>query len=451
MAVSLTGPGSLFVRLGHIFKLVDLVLTHNGTTLAGSVDTLYSDYAASSRDHIAGLYPALTSHTNASGPFLAYLQGLAMTTLMEMVADDTGPITSSVASSLATLVGQMRTAVASVDKCNVGATVAAVAGNTGDAAFVVGTKDREGLDLEYLFAEAIAARVTTDAQSGGATSGREAILLTGKVAAPAPFSSSWPLGSGATTTLTLVNAPEVAAGGYQTWLANGDFETFTVANVPDGWHIGVGEAGTSVLKSTAQHFTGISSLQFAGDSAEQTAVYQELGVDTPYRPTPLDQVACNFWVKASGTPAAGVLTVELVDGSGTPIVDSQSVANSMTVALTTLGTTFVPKSVFFRTPRVLPASVRLQFRLSTALSTGTSVFIDRVALARPVQVYAGGPYVAGFSGATPVISGDGWTLTTTNDRAGAIQTYFDRFFSMRTVGQVLPSSGSPTIPDSLIA
>lgn len=451
MAVALTGAGSLFVRLGHLYKIADVILTHVGTTIPAEVDTLFADYTTSDQDQVSGLYPALTSYKTTPGTFLSYLQSLAQNTVVAMVQDDAPQPTPSLSNALTYVIDQMKGTVDSLEDCTVSATVTPVAGNTGNAAFAVGMKDKTGLNLELAYAETITARVTSDAQSGGATAGRESVSLAGYAAATSALSSAWPQGSGGSGSLQLISGSVSALGGTQNWLTNSDFETFTVANIPDNWHIGTGSAGSTVLKSTAQHYTGAASLEFVGNSSESTSVYQELGVDTSPRAAPLDQLACCVWVKTSNTPAAGVLTVELVDGSGTGIVDAQGTDSAFTVDLTTVGTTFAAQTGFLRTPRVLPASVRLRLRLSTALSTGTDVFMDRISLARPAQLYAGGPFIAGFSGATNVIAGDAWKLAISNNRAGLLQTYSERFFNLRTLGLIFPSSTTATIPDSLIA
>jgi hypothetical protein len=107
-------------------------------------------------------------------------------------------------------------------------------------------------------------------------------------------------------------------------------------------------------------------------------------------------------------------------------------------------------------PRVLPATVRLRVRVSTAISSGTNIFIDRLAMGTISALYTGGPGAAIFSGNVPFIQGDGWNVTTTNDRGGSsnmgtFQALFDRLFNMRALGLLLPSSGLPTIADTLIS
>jgi len=158
----------------------------------------------------------------------------------------------------------------------------------------------------------------------------------------------------------------------------------------------------------------------------------------------------NGWIKAGSGLATGALQIRLVDGTGTVINDNAGNPNSLTVTLTGLTpATWVPVNVVFRTPTALPASVNLQFKMST-LITGDNVFIDRWAVAPMNTPYAGSPSVAIFSGSTNLLVGDSWTDAISNNYGGGWQFLFDRVFGMRSLGMVLPNSGSPTIAAALI-
>lgn len=128
----------------------------------------------------------------------------------------------------------------------------------------------------------------------------------------------------------------------------------------------------------------------------------------------------------------------LLTGGTTPTV---------TITTTTEGSS---NELAFRTPTVVPDVVYLRLRISTVVSAGTLVFIDHVALAEFTEIYAGGPLVSVFSGATEFKIEDVWTVTTTNDRAGQIQEAYNRNFNMVQLGLLLPSNTIGTIPDSVI-
>lgn len=208
-----------------------------------------------------------------------------------------------------------------------------------------------------------------------------------------------------------------------------------------------------VTAGSANSYVG-KALEFDSDGSQNTSI------ECPVTLDPLTQYACNLWAMADVVPAAGVITVDLVDGiGGSVIADESATNNSFTIDCTALTTNHVARNGTFRTPRALPPVVYLRIRISTDVSAGSSVFIDHAALAEMTELYPNGPSAAIFSGAAPFrkgagqVAGDSFVLTVTNDRAGEIQEWFDRNFDMRTKGLLLPSvtDASETQADSLIA
>lgn len=151
-------------------------------------------------------------------------------------------------------------------------------------------------------------------------------------------------------------------------------------------------------------------------------------------------------IEFTGQLAAQDVPEMTTDGSGLTGGSSPDSA----VATTTDGSS---NDLAFRTPKVLPDLVYLRVRISTAVSSGTSVFIDSVALDTMTELYSGGPFVAIFGGSIDFKVGDLWTVTTTNDRAGSIQEAYNRNFNMARLGLLLPSktNGAETVPDTVIA
>ncbi len=195
------------------------------------------------------------------------------------------------------------------------------------------------------------------------------------------------------------------------------------------------------------------ALEFDSDGSQLTTLYQELSLD------PLAQYAVNLWALADVVPVAGVITIDLVDGIGGSVVaDEAAVNNTFAITCSALTTSFAAKSGVFRTPRVLPAAVYLRVRISTAISSGTSVFLDHLGLTEMTEAYPGGPSLSIFSGKSPFTKGaptvrpDYFTVAVANDRAGLIQEWFDRNFDMRSKGLLLPSNsaGTETLADSLV-
>lgn len=202
---------------------------------------------------------------------------------------------------------------------------------------------------------------------------------------------------------------------------------------------------------SANAFIG-RAVEFDSDGSQLTTLNQ------PVTLSALSQYAFNLWMLADVVPAAGVITVDLVDGiGGTVITDEQGTSSSFTITCSGLSTSFAARNGVFRTPRVMPDKVYLRIRISTAVSSGTSIFFDHASLVQMTELYTGGPSAAIFSGKSPFYAGDTqvtpdyFTITTTNDRAGSFQEWFNRNFDMASLGLLLPSASSGTISDSLIA
>lgn len=213
-------------------------------------------------------------------------------------------------------------------------------------------------------------------------------------------------------------------------------------------------AHATTVAGTGQVFYGGKALEFDSDGAQLTQIRQRvagLSASTAY--------AVSLWAIADVVPAAGVITIDLIDGSGSVVTDDQGAPNSFTFNAADLTTSWqhlsdlVSGETVFRTPEVVPTVLYIRLRVSTAISSGTSVFFDSFAMAQMTELYSGGPLVAVFAGSSIFRSTDEWTLTSTNDRAGKFQEWFHRNFDMAAKGLLLPSDsgGSETIDDALIA
>jgi hypothetical protein len=391
-----------------------------------------------------------------------------------MVQDDNPTAAASIQSAISELIRQMRVAAASVQACTVTATAAAFStptANNGNGVIAVSTKRGDGLVQENLFPETAYILCTQDSQTGGATRGQEQFTYYAQTAITDVWSNLYPGGAGGTQTLSAIDASV-----YQTstgnMLNNGDFELFTT-NTPNQWTVLVGTPGTDFAKDTGTVFDGSADLKFIGGTAVQSSIAQTFnsGAGSTVVLQPDTVYAVNYWVKADVVPASGVLTLDLVDGTNTTINDDQATANTFALTLSGISTSYVAKSTFFRTPRALPATQKLRVRISTVIPGGSNIFFDRLSMTPATTLYPGGPMAAIFSGQTtaPFIAntsasappgtpgnGDGFILTATNNYGGASnlstwQQLFERLFGMRALGLVLPSSGGPTIADSLIS
>lgn len=445
MAITLTGTGGLFTRLGKVARAVRVANKFRGdgatvtgvtTDLPTELETIRAQYASNEYDYeraLEGMPSAFDAQVNTLGNLVRELRNRAESLLITQ-ADADSPLTQrTVDYALANLIAQMTANGDYVSAPTLSG--AATAGtNAGNGTLVVTTKDGSGRNLANQFNETVLVTVTT-----GNTSGSERLRFVGREMQPDPTAWDWPKGGGSNLSVTAV-APDSSSQE----VSNGSFETFTTPNVPDNWTISVGTAGTTVKKNTSIKYSGASALEIDGNGSELTQLRQALtGLDskTPY--------AVAFAAKVDVAPAGGVLTVDLFDGSSV-INDEAGTANSFTVDLTTLGTSFVFKSGVFRLPEPIPASVYLRLRLSTALSNTTSLLVDHLAMAEMSELYVHGPSVAAISGATAWSLDDTFSLAIGNNYAGKWQSMFNRLFATRDKRLLLPTSGSNLIADSLL-
>lgn len=445
MAVTLTGAGGLFTRLGKYVYVIDVLNTHRGTTLPTEVEDAIETLDGANttiRGTADEMIAAMESVQSSMGDLPTAIQEAAQQLLIEMVEADNPQPEKSVEQALTELRTQMLASAHYVDANTLGATATAGSGNVGDGACIVSTKAGDGRGLENLLAEDIVCQCTDKT-----TAGSEDWTCRGEVAEADRLSHNWPQGSGGENTLTAIDSDSTTTN----LVTNGNFETTSATNVFSSWTYAVGSTGTHIAEEGTTIYAGSKGLRFIGDGATLTQIYQALDTDDLEAKTPY---AVCFWARMSAAPGAGILTVDLHDGTSV-INDEQGTANSFTVDLTTLGTTFVAKSGVFRLPEPIPSTVRLRLRLSTALSASRTLYIDHLALGEMTQVNTAEPgttpFVAFFSGATNWSLDDTFTIATTNDRASLWQQAFDKLFNTAALGFVLPVSGVTLINDNLIA
>ena len=473
MTIPLHTPGGFFTRFGHIAGGLQDVNAIRGAAatarvLAAGIMTtrvaqLETDYAASpvntpilngSQSTPGSIQSALAAWQGVHGTFLSYLSSLAQQTLVTMANQDQALAQQTVAQALDLLISQMNTASKSVQQSvlTIGAQTNVGTPN-GNPVFVLGGNDNNGLALQYAFGELITFTCSADSQ-GSATLNQEQITVTTPAADSNELDYLWPLGSGiAGQTFNLID-PNAQSQTDAQALNNSGFETqANTPNLPDQWTAVTGAAGTDIFIDGTNTYTGAGSLKFLGTAgALQDAIKQQFSssTGTTYKLKPLTTYILNFWVRVSATPAAGVLTVDLIDGTNTVINDAQSVANTVSKNLTGVSTSWVNVNAVFRTPAVLPAAQYLRIRLSTAIDNGKFVNVDSMSLNKPAnQLYAGGPWCAGFSGNTKTILKDQWTIQTTQTW-GVIQQCMEQLFNLRALGRVIPFSNAPTELDSLV-
>lgn len=438
----------LFGRLGRIYAAQDAALAAEGTTLLAAVDSLAADYETSYRASwdMSSLYEGLLTYQTGLSGYVTNLSNLAGLVLVECVSNDKRQRDDTVATALEYLVRDMAAKGETVKASTASLAVTPDPNNAGDGVLIGDIRLPSGRTCEYAFPESVLARVELDSFTGNQTEGQEQLTLYGAQAVDA-IAWDYPKGSGATATVRAASGLQDGSSTGNT-LTNSSFDNWTVANTPDHWTIAVGTAGTHVLMDTAHPYDGTADMAIAGDGANLTSLKQEFGVDTAATLDPGASYCLNAWIRRVGAISGGVLRISLVDASGNVILDDSGNANSLLVTASGLTTSYVAHNAAFRTPRTLPARVFLRIDLTSALTNGTMVLIDRLALAPAGQLYDGGPAFAAFSGALPFVDGDSF-FAAANVTYGKFQLAFDRNFGMRGLGLMLPSAtgGAETIAD----
>ena len=443
MAVTLTGADGLFTRLGRMGHVVSIVTSRLGGTAANDfpteVEDIMEEYDTQSvtiRATVDNLPDALVTFQSNSTAFLSAVRTAAQNTLIEMVYADNPQPNRNVADSLDELIRQMKSSADDVNASAPTESVVADAGNDGDGVLIASVTNGKGELMENVYAESVLVKISTNTTAGSetATCKGEDNKATDKLAV------DWPTGSGGSKTLTASNP---ASDGF---LTNGSFDAFTT-NTPDNWTIDTGAAGTDVLEETTTKYRGASALEYVGDASTLIAISQVL---TTAGMLPLVPYALSFWAKVDVAPAAGTLIVDLWDGAAV-IADEESTNNSLSVDLTSIGTSFVNQSAVFRLPDPLPAAITIRVRLSVAISIGSSAFIDDMILGPAMtQLYTAGPYFSLISGATNFAVGDLFTTTIGNTQ-GAFQKLFNQFYNLPEKQLPSDSVGGESISDTLIA
>ena len=399
MTILLTGTGGLFTRIGLIGGVLsDTNIFQN--TLETDSTNIYNQFQAdiSQEQIIDGIGSSLVSGQQSAENYIQYLQGIATGIITTMVAEDTGLLNSDVSLQIALneLITQMLASSDSILELTIGATPTAGGSNQGNGICVPSTYRADGLIQQNTLGETISLTIAEDS-TNGTQAGSELWQANGQITQSDTLSNLWPAGSAATQSISSIN-PTNNDDGIQL-LNNGDFEEFTVSNVPNNFIIATGTAGVQVFQGSTA-YTGVSSLQYAGDSSTNTAVQQLFNnaAGTTETLQQLTLYSVNLWISCDVTPAAGALQVALVDVGGTVINDDQGNPNSFTHSLTALSTSWVAINATFRTPYLLPNEQFIRLKLTTALSTGTNLFMDRLGFGLATQMYPGGPTIAMFSG-----------------------------------------------------
>ena len=476
MAVTLTGTGGLFTRLGKLFGLAKTIRTHQraiaptAATATDGVRAVYSAYASTTGTlpMATDLVSAITNEDMVGGAQTMTLQQIktaAERTVVEMVDADTKLPAKSANAALRELAFQMNRDSNYVARSTytVGSP-AYNAANTGDFVVVVSCEASKIIRDNVIFStkltdfpcvrpETLTFSCMADTKSNGIKAGSELWSVTGDRSFP-NLDRRWKGGSGTAVTIMQTSGAQDGTPTSQpgsNLLANGDFEAYS-SNLPTQWTSVTGTAGTHYRVSTSTKFRGQSAFEFVGDGSTLAAIrqrfasangtYGRLKGDTLY--------LISFWAINDGTtPAAGVVRVSVQDSGGSVLGSSMSAVATFTSGFAS----WTHVKVAIVSPVNIPDEAYLVIEQTTALTNGRSVFIDEVVVTEMTRLAAGGPAVAIVTGDTDPRRGDLATVAISINEAGEMNLELDRFFNLYESGIALPSSTGTnvTVADSLIS
>lgn len=475
MAISLTGVGGLFTRLGQLFAGIKYANTYlgNGDLIAGglrsvgvSANNVEAQYQAALQNIVDRLYGSRDGVRQALQTWKLDLANMATQTVIQQANADNPLPSLDITSALIELLYQMKgagTIIAAdndVDASTVSATVTAATGNTGTHTVVASVKRNDGRQNELVYAETMDVICTI-----ADVARQEAWTLRGENPQTDLLAWDWPKGSGCTFSPLMVDADGNNA--KNNMLYGGNFDTFTTANQPDYFGAAlVGAAGVDIFsEAVVVYRAGGKALKFTGTGGSPLSSHaQTFGITTAATGTsgttatlsPNTTYHINCYARKTAGAAAGAIQVRLLDGSNAQVTDDTG-ANiiAFTTAVGSLSSAaWTACNGSFTTPKVLPTVQKINIRVSTAITNGESIYVDDLTMVEVSDpVYTGGPFVSVHAGATNPIVGDRTLVTIANDRAGEFQEWFDRVFNMKIKGfQVYSDTGgTETIADSLIS
>lgn len=307
-------------------------------------------------------------------------------------------------------------------------TVAAVGSPTGTPKFATSDLDDYGQRGDFLLPDVLVLRAT----------GADTYSIMGKAAIDAT-AFNWPGGAGVESSGTLID-PDSDSD-----LLDPSFEEWSGSPLaPDNWEIVAGTAGTTVVR-VVEGFLDPSGycMKLVGDTTSIQVRQDASGLDTGVY---IIHAALNA---ATDTVDTGTVSITLRDESGNVLS-----ATGISQAFSTLvDDTWTPVVASVYVPRQLTDGCYLEIRWTGG--TGDELLVDCVSIKAATRLYPNGLALMGFKGVTDMIlDTDQWTVTTALD-SGTITTRLakgiDRLVDVANQSARLPTGGSPTQADALIA
>lgn len=262
-----------------------------------------------------------------------------------------------------------------------------------------------------------------DSQSGGTPEGGEIFQVAGK-AFRGPLSPEWDgtRGSGTGQNITVANS--------QNLITNGEFENFT-SNVPDGWTVSSGTAGTSFGEETSTVHRGVRALKgFSGQNWQLDQIISANAFNRDRR------YFMSAWSKVGTLLTAGGFNIDAEIVGGASVMDT-----AISVSTTNDSTTYTLYTGQMTIPDDLDNNIRIKID-ATGTAADQDFFIDGLVLA-PVEYFHGTGYNI-VAGGQKFLHGDTLQMSAGSGSIGVFQRFFIDYYGVQ-----LPDNASPTIADSL--
>ncbi len=421
MTVSLT---TLYNRLGGHFGIAKTQLDARAgiVTRATNLDAQYT--AATRYMFTPVLNQFLSIYNSTDATINAAVQG-ATKTLTEMVTADNANIAKSVLPSMNELARQMRAGSTSLLQNTITQGTPTVTGTGNGKLIFAGASQMSRTDLIQL--ECISDTTT------GATAGSEVFRVTGSADYNNINDSLWPGGTGVNSTIT---SSDYIGGNL---LTNGSFETWT-GGLPNDWTL-AGGVSAGIAQYTANPFRASAALLFQND-AVTTILAQSMGTTTL---GPGKRIIFGFWARRVSGTATQAVEMQFQTSSGS----AYATVTASAAALNAAGSTWTLYHGTYQHAYTAPETT-MDVVIERSGDAGVTVAVDCAFIYVPSQYGTNGQFFTLIGGSTDWRIGDRITAQITNDYASTVLSYTERFFAPFANGIELPTSGSPTVNNSVI-
>jgi len=279
-----TNPGGMYPRIGRILKVAYLLSPYE-SSLPPAFLAVFGQYLSSLQPVGGAVEVQADGAVRIASGVMGFATQAAQDTVQGMVLADQPSQSSTLQSSMAEVIRQMKAGSYYVTPNVITATQTALSGSIGNGVLVISTKRGDGLVNENSVAETLRLVCTADSYTGNATVGQEQFGLTGSPATAGTWDYDYPTGSGASvSTRAISSAQDGNSNGNL--LTNGDFESWS-GTTPgptatlDNWTLGGTSAwGTDLRQNATNPNGGTYCLQLIPGTGVNTQLYQVFGDST---------------------------------------------------------------------------------------------------------------------------------------------------------------------------